>query len=225
MVNVATVSSFRAFEETLQRALARPLAGATAHLALAPSPPRSHWIPGRYPPDARPAAGLLLFYPEDDGPRLILTVRAADLPHHSSQVSLPGGAIDPDETIEQAALREAREEIALDPQLVRVLGRLSPLHIPVSGFVLFPVVGVTETRPALQPARREVARILHVPLAALLDPVNLGVEHQVLADGRLRVVPYFAVEGEKVWGATAMVLAELLTALGHPVRPPARAER
>lgn len=219
MERVATASPFLALEETLRAALARPLAGAAAHLALAPRPARSNWTPGRYPPDARPAAALLLLYPAEDGPKLVLTVRAADLPHHSSQVSLPGGAIDPHESIEDAALREAQEEIALDPTRVRLVGRLSPLHIPVSGFVLFPVVGVIDARPALQPARREVARILHVALAALTDPDNLRVEHQVTADGQRRTVPYFAVEGEKVWGATAMVLAELLAALGHPVRP------
>ncbi len=210
-----------ALEALLRTALARPLAGPAAHLALAPWPPRPNWIPGHYPPDARPAAALVVLYPAPDegDARLILTVRAADLPHHSSQISLPGGAIDAQETVEAAALREAREEIALEPSLVRLVGRLSPLHIPVSGFVLFPVVGVTDRRPSLQPARREVARILHVSLRALADPAALRVELQTLPDGSRRRVPYFAVEGEKVWGATAMVLAELLAALGHQVRP------
>jgi 8-oxo-dGTP pyrophosphatase MutT (NUDIX family) len=213
-------SAFRALEARLKAALAQPLAGAAAHLALAPRPPRPNWVPGRYPPEARPAAALLLLYPADDEVRVVLTVRAADLPHHSRQVSLPGGALDAGETVEAAALREAREEIALDPAVVRLLGRLSPLHIPVSGFVLFPVVGVTDRPPTLRPARHEVARIVHVSLERLADPATLRIEQQTLPDGSRRTVPYFAVEGEKVWGATAMVLAELLAALGQPVRTP-----
>lgn len=206
-------------ETRLRAALAGPLPGAEAHLALAPRPARPGWRPAHYPADARPAAGLLLLLPIDDNAHVILTVRASQLPQHPGQIALPGGAIDAGETVEQAALREAQEEIALNPADVRVLGSLSPLHIPVSRFVLFPIVGLADRRLALYPAHHEVARILEAPLADLLDPTRLRCERQVHTDGQPRTVPYFDVRGEKVWGATAMILAELLFLLGHRPDP------
>ena len=123
------------------------------------------------------------------------------------------------ETVEQAALREAREEIGLDPRQVEVLGRLSPLHIPVSKFALHPVVARTGSAPRLRPRKGEVDRILEPRIADLRDPSSLGVETRGSRDRVFRV-PYIDVDGEHVWGATAMVLAELLSLLGDPPRPP-----
>jgi len=147
-----------------------------------------------------------------------LTVRHDDLPQHAGQVSLPGGAREPDEDLTAAALREGEEEVGLDPKSLRVLGHLSPLHIPASGFVLHPVVAHGEDRPTLHPADGEVERILEVSLGELRDPARIRVERRFLQD-RHYDVPYFDLHGEKVWGATAMVLAELLWLLGSPPDP------
>ena len=140
---------------------------------------------------------------------------------HTGQVSLPGGGVDPGESIETAALREASEEIGVPPASVRVLGRLTPLHIPVSRFLLHPVVGVTDARPAFQRAEFEVARILEVPIPMLTDPARLGRLRQ-LRDVNGRTIelnaPSFDIEGEQVWGATAMVLAEFLAVLERASR-------
>ena len=160
----------------------------------------------------RPAAGLLLLFPIHEETHLVLTVRSETLGRHSGQVSLPGGVTDPGETFEQAALREAHEEIGLTTTSVRILGALTPIDIP-SGFRLHPIVGAVRARPVLTPADDEVARVLEVPLAELLEPSRRILATR-MREGQEVVVPAFAVDGVEIWGATAMVLAELLAFLG-----------
>jgi 8-oxo-dGTP pyrophosphatase MutT (NUDIX family) len=209
----------------LRVVLQDPLPGLDAQLRLAPSP-RVGWDPHVLPLGLRDAAGLLLLYPIDDIPHVLLTVRGGSLRHHTGQVSLPGGAVDAGEMIEAAAVREAEEEVGVDATTVQVVGRLTPLHIPVSGFLLHPVVGVVHARPAFFPAEWEVARLLEVPLSLLADPETLRREERTFQrDGVATAVevPYFEIDGEKVWGATAMVLAEFVAVavkaglLGSPV--------
>lgn len=204
-------------EAQVRAALGGSLPGIQAHTALAPQPRRG-WRAGYVPDASRRAAGLLLLYPNVEQTFLVLTVRAGALAQHAGQVSLPGGAIEPTETVEQAALREAGEEIGLDATQVRILGALTPLYIPVSDFVLCPVAGVCDTRPVLRAAAKEVDRILEVPFDELLGGTRLrrGVRWR---DGRAYDVPYFELCGERVWGATAMVLSELLWLLGRPQNP------
>src|SRR5262249_10221740 len=150
----------------------RPLPGVSAQARMAPRP-RREWPAGFNPAQTRHAAGLLLIVPVDDRAHLVLTVRAHTLERHSGQVSLPGGVVEPGETFERAALREAHEEIALPLDGVRLLGRLTPLDIPVSGFRLYPIVACITKRPPLAPSDGEVARILVVPVAELADPTRL----------------------------------------------------
>ena len=203
---------FPAALRRLQAALGKPLPGASAHEILAPRPRRG-WGVGPSPARIRHAAGLLLLFPIDDRAHLVLTLRAGTLGRHGGQVSLPGGVVDPGETFDQAALREAREEIALALEGVRRLGALTPLDIPVSGFLLHPIVAAAPSRPVLTPSDGEVARILEIPVGDLLDPARL-VSTERVRDGRTVRVPAFRVAGEEIWGATAMVLAEFLVLLG-----------
>ena len=196
----------------LRQALASPLPGLEAQLRMAPQP-RVGWDPNHLPDGLRDAAALVLLYPHDGRLHVPLTVRGGGMRTHTGQVSLPGGSVDAGESIEAAALREAVEEVGVDPADVNILGRLTSLHIPVSGFLLHPVVGVAGGRPRFQTAEWEVARLLEVPLLVLDDPDTLRTERrQRPAGDRLTEieVPYFAFEGEKVWGATAMILAEFL---------------
>ena len=210
-------------EAQVRAALALPLPGAAAHLNLAPRPRRG-WHPDHVRPGARAAAGLVLLYPRDERPCVLLTVRSGALPRHGGQVSLPGGRVEPEETIRDAALREAEEEVGVERGRVRVLGMLSTLYVPVSDFALHPVVGMADARPAFRPHAAEVARIVDAPLALLLGGPRRGA---VWRGGERLRVPYFEVRSERVWGATAMILAELLAVLGAVPADPwaAAAER
>ena len=213
------------FVTRLREALSGPLPGLDAQLKMAPSP-RVGWDPLKFPEGARNGAALLLVYPtfaeatvgkpHDDTLHIALTVRGSGLRNHTGQVSLPGGGVEEGETFEQAAVREANEEIGIDPATVEILGRLTPLHIPVSGFLLHPIVGFTSMRPAFQRAEWEVARIIEAPVAALSDPAVVKREIRTRAVKGQPIdidVPYFDIDGEKVWGATAMVLAEFCAIL------------
>jgi len=203
---------FRDTIDRLEAALATSLPGAAAHAIFSPRP-RRDWPAGFNRARIRHAAGLLLVFPVDDRPHIVLTVRADALGRHGGQVSLPGGVLDPGETFEQAALREAHEEIALPLDGVRVLGALTPLDIPVSGFRLHPIVASAAGRPALTPADAEVARILEVSVDELLDPSRMQTANR-LHDGQAVAVPLLRVGNDEIWGATAMVLAEFLVLLG-----------
>jgi len=200
--------------ERLQAALAHPLPGAEAHALMAPQP-RREWPADYNPAHVRHAAGLLLVFPSGQDAHVVLTVRADTLGRHSGQVSLPGGVAEPGETYDQAALREAYEEIALPPGAVQLLGALTAVDIPVSGFRLHPILGVTTTLPSLTPADGEVARILEVSVSELCDPAR-RTSLRLSREGRDIVAPAFGIAGSNIWGATAMVLAEFLVLLGWP---------
>ena len=199
-------------EAVLRERLAGTLPGLQAQLRFMPTPPRTGWKPGEFPSDARIAAGLLLLYPGEHGPSIALTVRASGLRRHPGQISLPGGATDPGETLVQAALREAHEEIGVDPAAVRILGELTPVHVLVSGFTLHPIVGITHHRPTFAPAAREVEAVLEVSVADLQDASR--IRHGTRTrEGMAIEYPYFDLLGHQVWGATAMILGEFICLL------------
>ena len=203
----------------LATALAGPLPGARIHDRLSP-----RLLDGSLPPHAgrdRPAAVLILLFPRDGVPHVVLTVRGAGLPHHADQISLPGGRPAPGESAEETALREAVEEIGVDLAAVTVAGRLTPVHIAVSGFTVQPIVALADTAPAFVPAPGEVAAVLEVSLPVLAEPSTLRSGRR--ARGSIEIdAPYFAVGDHQVWGATAMLLGELLAVCGWE---PSRARR
>jgi 8-oxo-dGTP pyrophosphatase MutT (NUDIX family) len=204
----------REIERALRARLAGTLPGVEAQLRFAPNPVRNGWVAGHFPPDARAAAALLLLYPLEGGVGMPLTVRASGLARHAGQISLPGGATDAGETLAQAALREASEEIGVDPTSVRVIGELTPVHVIVSGFTLHPLVGVTDTRPAFQASPQEVDEILEVSLDDLRDASRIRVGTRI-REGVAVEYPYFDLLGHQVWGATAMVLGEFVCLIGE----------
>jgi 8-oxo-dGTP pyrophosphatase MutT (NUDIX family) len=211
-VGLPDLSDIAGVERLLTTRLAQPLPGAEAHLRMAPRPHRDDWRPDDLPSRAHRAAVLVLLYEGPRGVTLPLTVRHSDLPHHPGQVSLPGGRIDVDETAEHAALREAYEEIGVPVDAIRIVGSLSTLWVIVSNHVVQPFVGVADARPDFVLAAREVESLVEVPLADLHDTRKMGSERR-RRDGVEIDVPYFELEGHRVWGATGMILAELREAL------------
>ena len=159
-------------------------------------------------PPARAAATLLLLYPDRDGElTLPLTVRHAELRSHAGEVSLPGGAVEPsDADRSAAALREAHEEVGVEPASVRLLGSLDDVWIPVSNYQVRPFVGAMSQRPRLIPQADEVAAVMELPIRRLLAPDAVDEEEIDIRGYRLRAAVY-RYGGERIWGATARTLA------------------
>lgn len=189
--------------------LRQPLPGHAAHAEMAPFPARATVETlSTDLNEGRPAATLVLLYPGPSGDaHFVLTVRRAHLRAHAGQVSLPGGRLEDGETPEVAARREAFEEVGVAPEAVDLLGRLTPLYIPPSRFSVWPVVASTPVRPPFVAQEAEVAAVLEVPVADVLDPGRRGRALRDAPLGRFDV-PYFDLAGREVWGATAMMLAE-----------------
>lgn len=157
----------------------------------------------------RGAGVLVLVYPLGGRPHVLLTRRTDGVLHHKGQISFPGGRREPGEDLRETALREAREELGVSEEELRILGDLTPLYVPPSRFCIHPLVAYADFRPALRPQPEEVAEIIEVPLEVLLDPDSVRRETRTLRGLRVNV-PYYPFLGHKIWGATAMVLAEFL---------------
>ena len=158
----------------------------------------------------RNAAVMILLFTRDGSWHTVLMKRPEYAGTHSNQISLPGGKFeDSDADLEETALREIREEIGIDDSRIRILGNLSPLHIPVSGIEVLPVIGFYPGTPDFQPDPSEVAYLIETPLEDLLNPRNTREKFRTLMCKLVRV-PYFQIGEEHVWGATAMILSEFL---------------
>lgn len=194
----------------VRRALRLPLPGPAAQAAMAPRPRAAGVDP---PQEYRDGAVLLLLYPRDGALHIVLTRRCDHLAAHAGQVSLPGGACEAGDTcLADTALREAQEELGLEVRTLELLGRLSPVEIPVSGYRVHPWVACSPERPSFRPDPNEVAELLEVPLAQLLDPATVAEEEWLIRGHRVQV-PFYRLCGHKVWGATAAVLAEFIALL------------
>lgn len=152
----------------------------------------------------------ILAHPE---PSILLTRRADGLRAHAGQVALPGGRVEAGESAEEAALREAAEEVGLDPRLPEILGRL-PDHLTGTGFRVTPVVALVEPGFALLPAPGEVAEVFEYPLARLLDPAG-PERRQAVFQGVERRFWVWPHERHYIWGATAAILLSLARALAE----------
>ena len=194
---------------SLEEKLAESKPGLKAQLGMCPNPRPGHQVYKEVEDSCLKAGVLVLFYPREDKIHLVLTRRTDKVDFHKGQISFPGGRMETGEGLEQAALREAQEELEVDPDSIRILGMLTPLYIPPSNYCMYPVVAITEHRPDFRPSHLEVAEVLEIPLDHLLNPQNVRWETWTLRGIKVEV-PFYAFGKHKIWGATAMVLAELV---------------
>lgn len=201
----------------VRAALASARPGARAHARMAPRVigddgavlPGLHRQPGA---DTRQAAVLLALAQQPGGLELLFIRRPRYDGVHSGQIAFPGGRREGDETLQATALRETHEEIGLAPERIEVLGALSPLFVWVSDHLVQPFVGWVRGPLELTLCEREVAEVIAVPLARLRSARYRGAELMTLPRGRAWA-PYFALPTARVWGASAMMLAELVNLL------------
>ncbi len=175
-------------------------------LAEAPEP-----VPGdRRGSDGRASAVLVALHDGDDGAHVVLTRRAGHLRQHAGEVSFPGGRQEPGEDLWHTALREAAEEVALDPTGIVRLGELDHLRTVTSESFIVPWVAELPRWPELRPDPGEVDAILHVPLSELLHPDAYREERWTML-GQERAMWFYEIPGDTIWGATAAMLRNLLT--------------
>lgn len=195
------------FVRALEAALAQPLPGRRAHQRMACA--HRQWMPD-FGVLLRQSAVLALFYPSQAGMALPFTLRPAQLAHHGGQVSFPGGGKEAvDASLVQTALRETSEELGITTENVRVLGSMTSLYIASSQNMVKPFVGWIPSLPPLHPDAREVAKVLTIPLRTLLDPATRDT-YAWRNNGHIMTVPSYRVAGVHIWGATAMMVSELI---------------
>jgi 8-oxo-dGTP pyrophosphatase MutT (NUDIX family) len=181
-------------------------------------------VPAKSTETFRPAAVLVPLLPRPEGLHLLFTERSKELRAHAGQISFPGGGIDAsDADARAAALREAQEEVGLDPRHVEIIGQLDDCPTFVTGYVILPVVGVVDPlaftaagRYPWTPSSAEIAALHELPLEPFMDPANRRIEHR-LREGVPYELTWYTVGGATVWGATARILRQLIELASAPV--------
>jgi len=154
-----------------------------------------------------PAAVLILLYLADNEIYFFLTKRTDELKHHKGQISLPGGTQEGNEKLIDTALRETQEEIGINKTSISIIGTITPLFVPVTGFMIYPFIGYSLNKLDPKPDPVEVATIFSVNISDLLNKENRTTEQRNIRGYDVQV-PYFKLNDYQVWGATSMILSE-----------------
>lgn len=161
------------------------------------------------PKHAKKAGVLILIYPFSNELIIPMMIRTADPGPHSRQICFPGGQYESrDLNLRQTALRESREEMGIQPELVQIVGNLTQLYIAPSNFLVLPVLGWSNVRPEFLPEPKEVESIIELPLKMILDQTNRKTMNKSL-HGNSFEIPFFSINTHEIWGASAMILSEL----------------
>lgn len=201
---------YSSFINHLENQLKLDLPGSAAHLKMA-SRIRVEELMHSYDVSlAKPSSVLILLYQKENCIYTVLMKRQTYDGVHSGQVSFPGGKKENNDfDLKETALREAHEEVGINAGDVKIIGSLSDLYIPPSNFLVTPYIGIQNLVPHLTPEKSEVAEILEVNLADLFREDVKGVK-EIKVRGSQIIAPYYSLNGHTVWGATAMILSELI---------------
>ena len=194
------------FIKNLSNRLSKDLPGKSAHDTMMVTPrlpfPKINLVK-----KGIPASVLILLFPKNNQWHFFLTKRTNTVNHHKGQISLPGGVVETGESLEGAALRETHEEIGVDKKNIHLIGSLSSFYIPVSGFEMFPFIGWVKTEPETSIHDKEVDRIFSSSIQEFMLDKTQKTKKDTLKGFPVNI-PYFDMNGETVWGATSMILAE-----------------
>lgn len=202
---------FGLFSDKLKQALLQTdLPGENAQLKMAPKHRGTTLDYSQHNKTSRKSCVLMLFYPKKDIPHLALTLRPDYEGVHSGQVSFPGGKIeDSDLTLADTALREANEEIGIDTSTVIIIKQLTALYIPVSNFLVYPFIGITNQYPAFNIDPKEVKQLIEVPVSEIFRTDIKNTAYIKIKENSTIEAPCYTILEHTIWGATAMMLSEL----------------
>jgi 8-oxo-dGTP pyrophosphatase MutT (NUDIX family) len=197
------------FIHSLETALAGDLPGKSSQAKMAPINPSRY---DEIADDHRIACVMILLFPKNKEWNICLIQRTSTNidDKHAGQLSFPGGQLDDqDDSFEDCALREMQEEVGIAPESIGILGGLTPLYVFVSNFLVHPFVGFTSESPQWNRQETEVAEIIEVPIRHFLKPKAKGSGDIQVRDAFIPNAPYYDIYGNKLWGATAMIMSEL----------------
>lgn len=197
------------FIQKLEKRLYNDLPGEHYQNLMAPAGSEKYRIISE---DYKIACVLALIFPKDEEWHICFIERASQHPEdkHAGQISFPGGKFDEnDYSFEDCALRETYEEIGIPPDNIGILGSLTPLYVYVSNFLVHPFVGFTAEYPEFKPQQSEVSNIIEFPVSHILKIKNKGKADISIRNIVLENTPFYNIFGNKLWGATAMILSEL----------------
>ncbi len=189
--------------------------GLQAQLKMVPEPRPGQKVYTEVEETCLKAGVMVLLYRRQDAWHIVLIRRPSTVFYHKDQIGFPGGQLEHGENFEQAALRETWEELGVEPDRIRIIGSLTPLYIPPSNFCIYPVVAAADVPLNFKPHPEEVAEIIELPLSQFMDPHRVRRETW-MTGGQPIEVPFYAFGHHKIWGATAMVLAEFLEIFESP---------
>ena len=197
--------------EQIKERLKKSLPGNEAHLTTRIKTKSEVTFPNTQE-TARPAAVLILLFPFEDEIQFFLTKRTEDVEHHKGQISLPGGIRENDESLNETALRETKEEVGIDSTKIIISGSLTPFFIPVTGYIVHPFIGCCKEKHSTKIHDVEVNQLFSVSITELMDEKILQTEQWNIR-GYDAIVPYYNFGKCKVWGATAAILSEFKSIL------------
>ncbi len=204
-------AEIKAIRKYLQESFKGDLPGDVEQLKMAPYNRTARNIAKVVNPHPKESAVLFLIYPDNkERANFVLMQRTPHPGVHGAQISLPGGKKELQDTnLMHTALRETREELGIDSSSIEVLGELTSVYIPPSGFMVNPFVGITNQKLHFNPDKREVDYLIESPVSALLQPGIIQSKKIPIGLSKLKVnTPYFNIKNHVVWGATAMILSE-----------------